>query len=51
MAAQWNHPKVAQILIEHKANTECLDNEGNTPLEVAQKHESKGMIKFLSKLV
>ena len=51
MAAQWNHPKVAQILIEHKANTECLDNEGSTPLEVAQKHESKGMIKFLSKLV
>lgn len=50
MAAQWNHPGVARILIENGAKIECRDDEGRTPMEIAQKHDSKDMIDFLSNL-
>jgi ankyrin repeat protein len=49
MAAQWNHPGVARILIENGAEKECLDDEDRAPLEIARKHDSSDMMEFLTK--
>jgi len=50
MAAQWNHPNVARILIENGAEIERLDDEGSPPMKIAQKHDSRDMMGLLSKL-
>jgi ankyrin repeat protein len=50
MAAQWNHPGIARLLIEKGANKAYLDGGGRTPLEIAQKYESRDVVNFLSTL-
>ncbi|MBT5872799.1 MAG: hypothetical protein HOH43_05220 [Candidatus Latescibacteria bacterium] len=50
MAAQWDHPDMAQILVQNGANSSCLDDKGKTPAEIAQMHNSKGAIEYFSTL-
>jgi ankyrin repeat protein len=47
MAAQWNHPDVARILLEHGADIALLDNDDSTALDIAKKHGSEPVIDFL----
>jgi len=50
MAAQWNHPDVARILLGHGADIALLDYDDSTALDIARKHGSNPVIDFLMSL-
>lgn len=50
MAAQWNHPGIARILIKKGANSAIKDDKGKTALEIAKKHKSVEAMAYLSTL-
>jgi ankyrin repeat protein len=46
-AAEFNYPEVAELLLEHGANPNIQDNDGDTPLHLAALRDYCEVVKLL----